>query len=429
MKQFALIYVLLITFFTLFIPVSGFALNEWTVIVYLCGDDNKDASLEENHRKDLEEMARASSKPGLEVVVQADRGTKISEYLKQAYADPSYSGAKRYVVKNSSWETEAQLGEINTGSPYALWDMLKWVAAKHPAKHYCLIINGHGSGIYSWRGEGNVSAAVPGAVNFDPNRFVAYDSTDDDCLTVFEVQAVLEAFRARLNSGRKVDLIGFDACMAGMIEALYQLKESCQVMVANPSLTPGTGFDYDGIVSALGRNLAMTPEQLAEVITKTFIDSVHSNTDPQMLSAWRTDRVQELVFALNNLSMEMLKAIKLTGKKAGLSNMTTYGGSNLYWDIERILRAVQDRNTNWNGASNAQVIVNLAAEAQAALKAARVSMWYDGSFSANKVGGLSIAWPDPDKYKSYRNFYKALAFSKTTKWDEFLDARELNISE
>ena len=52
-----------------------------------------------------------------------------------------------------------------------------------------------------------------------------------------------------------------------------------------------------------------------------------------------------------------------------------------------------------------------------------------GSHAQNKVGGIAIAWPEPDKYKSYRDFYKALDFSKTTKWDEVLDLRELNISE
>lgn len=405
-----------------------FALNEWTMIVYLCGDDNNSAALEENQVRDLGEMSNIGSRPGFEIVVQADRGNKLSEFLKSSYSDPDYSGAKRYLVKKDKWEVEAKLGEINTGSPYALWDLLKWVHEKHPAKHYCLIINAHGSGIFSWRGEGGTSDPNPGRVNFDPaSRFVAYDSTDDDCLTVFEVGVVLKAFRERLNGGRKIDLIGFDACMASMVEALYQLREGVAVMVANPSLTPGSGFQYDGIAGGLAANLAMTPDALAEIITKTFIDSVHNQQDPQILSAWRTDRAQDLVFALNNLSMELLNAMKQTGKGFGVANQTTYGGSNLYWDLGRILRALQGSDASLNGAANTAVIAQLAAEAETAMKAARISMWYDGSFAANKVGGIAIAWPEPDKYKSYRAFYKALDFSAATTWDEMLDRRELGM--
>ena len=43
-----------------------------------------------------------------------------------------------------------------------------------------------------------------------------------------------------------------------------------------------------------------------------------------------------------------------------------------------------------------------------------------------KVGGLSIYWPDADTYRKYLPFYKALAFSRGSLWDEFLDWRELN---
>ncbi len=406
---------------------SCLALNEWTMLVYLCGDDNDSADLEENQVRDLLEMSSVGSRQGFEIIVQADRSKKLSEFLKSQYADPDYSGAKRYRVTKDKWEVEAKLGEINTGSPYALWDMLKWAAEKHPAKHYCLIVNSHGSGIFSWRGEGNTSDPNPGKVSFDPGRFISYDDTDNDCLTVFEVAVVLKAFREKLNGGRKLDLIGFDACMASMVEALYQLRDGVDVMVANPSLTPGTGFQYDGIARGIAGNLSITSEALAEVITKTFIDSVHSNPKAQILTAWRTSRVQELVFALNNLSISLLAAMKETGKGFGLSNLTTYGGSNLYWDLGRILRALQASDADFNGAGNRQVIVQQAAEAFEAMKATRVSLWYDGDFAEKKVGGIAVAWPEPDKYKSYRAFYKALDFSQATTWDEMLDRRELGM--
>ncbi|MBI3039194.1 hypothetical protein HYY75_09130 [bacterium] len=413
----------------MFLSNSCFALNEWTLVVYLAGDDNNSASLEESQVKDLGELSNIGSRHGFEIVVQADRSKKLSEFLRQSYSDPDYSGAKRYLVKKDKWEVEEKLGEINTGSPYALWDLLKYVSAKHPAKRYCLIINSHGSGIFSWRGEGKVGSSSPGSVNFDPSRFVAYDDTDDDCLTIFEISAVLLAFRERLNGGRKLDLIGFDACMAGMVEALYQLREGCDVMVANPSLTPGSGFDYEGISAGIARNLNITPDALSEVITKTFIESVSSNRDPQILSSWRTAKAQELTFSLNNLSMELLKAMKQTGRKFRLSNLTSYGSKSMYWDLGRILRALQNSDSNLNGASNAQVVAQMALEAETSMKAARVSMWYDGSYAENKVSGIAIAWPEPEQYRSYRTFYKALDFSKATKWDEVLDLREIDVQE
>ena len=176
------------------VPAVSVAMNEWTIIVYQCADDSSSSTLEDAAIADLCELDSIGSQGGLEIIVQIDRGTKLSNLMQQVYTDPNYSGANRFLINKGKWVTEAKLGEVNMGSPKALYDCMKWAAKDHPAKHYFVVLAGHGSGVFSWRGTGSVSSANPGEVSpFDDYEdFVAYDSTDNDCLTVFEVSQVLE---------------------------------------------------------------------------------------------------------------------------------------------------------------------------------------------------------------------------------------------
>ena len=392
----------------LLLPISGWAINDWTVIMYMSGDDAH-TDIEVAQLQNMLAVTKLNLPKGIEVIAQIDRGPKVPALEKTLFTDCVDRGAFRYNLLKNSIYMEKRLGEVNLGSPYVLWDCLNWAVKDHPARHYFLIMNSHGSGAFSWSGQGNVGAPHPGQVVFNPGRFVGYDDTNEDCLTVFEISAVLKAFRDKLNGGRKCDLVGFDACLAGGIEVLYQFRDVFDFMVGCPDETAIEGLNYKAIIGTLAKDPKIKPEKLAAL-------SADSNKIPSAtpFGAWKTATAQDVVFSLSNLSMELLNAMKQTGNKLQLKGFADYGGDKRYWDLKKFLDGFAHGSVQIPGAENNQLINKVAKEASDALSQCRVS----------SRGSLSISMPSKKEYLEFKAFYKALDFSKTAKWDEVLDLQE-----
>ncbi|MBF0406988.1 MAG: hypothetical protein HQM10_06530 [Candidatus Riflebacteria bacterium] len=387
---------------------SAYALNDWTVAMYFVADDTESDAMVKSHINAINELAALGNRP--------------NEYEMVVLFDRPKEGAWRFSFEGGKVKVDSKLGRTNMGSPYTLWEFLKYVTQKHPAKHYALIIAGHGSGIFSWRGTGGVNDSMPGSVNFDPDRFVGYDDTDKDCLTVFEVQAVIEAFSQKLNAGKRLDLLSFDSCMPGSIEALCQLSRCSDVIVSSPETTWIGGVPYSKILRTLAANTKVTSEELGSLFAKSYVDKgLNLSSRGDVSGVYRPARAEKLVAAFDLFSIELLNAYR-TGNKTSFKNLIKYGDNDRYWDIGRILTSIVSGNTDLSTFSNASVIKQTASDVLDAVKESRVTVWYSGKYADNKVAGLSLAWPVKDEYSKWRPFYKALALSQMTHWDEFLDA-------
>lgn len=382
---------------------TGWALNEWTYLIYMSNDDNKSSAIEDANITNLKNMQRVALPAGVEVLVQVDG--REGKFFDGMFGKKPGSGCFRYNVKGGELVQEEKLGEVNLGNPQVFWDFLKWGAQKHPAKHYGLIFNSHGSGVFSWRGTGGTSSVKPGAVEFDPGRFVAYDDTDNDCLTVFEVKAVMQAFREKLNGGRKLDVVGFDACLPGAVEVLYQFRDVAEVLVGSPDTIPIDGFNYRAILESLAKKPGMSAEEFGALHAQKFSQRV--------MGAWRTSKAQEVAFSFNNLAIEVLKALNESKGKLSFSGIQSFGGKDRYWSMLEVVAAIDKQSQDWN-ASNKAAIRPLITEVKDAVAAARIT----------DFGLMTVARPVGDEYKQFRAFYKALDFAGQTQWDEILDYLE-----
>ncbi|MBU1109840.1 MAG: hypothetical protein KKB51_24375 [Candidatus Riflebacteria bacterium] len=403
------ICMVLLTFVVLFgLPARVMAMNEWTVVVYMVNDD-KDTTLENANFKNLGYLKSYDPGENHTLLVQLDgMSTGSSDEQKL-----NYKGGSRLRIEKGKYIDEGTLGEVNMGSPQTLWDCLKWAQEKYPAEHYALVINSHGSGVFTWWGEGSVSSSEPGKVVFNPDRkagrFVAYDHTDKDALTIFEVAEVLKVFSQRYKNGGKFDLVAFDACMPGSVEVLYQLRDSCDFMVGSAETTPITGFNYDAMARFMSRNSTFSPENFAANIAESLNSS--------FIGAWKTAQASQLVFAVNQLAMQLLNAMEETSKGFGLKNQSAFGKGTNYWDLYKVGEAFYRENSELNGAGNGAVIKQMGKELMDAVDAAKVT----------RTGAISITWPEKADYQKYHKFYKALDISRDSKWDDMLDRRELGV--
>jgi len=59
--------------------------------------------------------------------------------------------------------------------------------------------------------------------------------------------------------GRKIDVVGIDACPRTMIEVAYQLRDHAQILVGSEEVEPGPGWPHAAIRGDLTKNPTMTP--------------------------------------------------------------------------------------------------------------------------------------------------------------------------
>lgn len=231
---------------------------KWTFMVYLDADNN----LESAGIDDFLEMASVGSSSDVNIVVQMDRRADYDN----TYGD--WTGTRRFLIqKNDTPATTplVDLEEANMGHPDTLRDFVLWAVQNYPAQHYALSIWNHGDG---WREDlekrqSRALARAPGEEGV-ALRTVASDDTDNDVLYMSEVQSALQATEVKL------DVVGFDACLMGMIEVAYALRNVANHVVGSEWVEPGDGWPYDTILAELISTPTFDGSDLSGVIVTKY---------------------------------------------------------------------------------------------------------------------------------------------------------------
>jgi hypothetical protein len=297
---------------------------QWTVLVYLAGDNN----LDEFGRHDLEELKVVGSSREVQVVAQFDR---MGDGVTRRY----HLSADRSLTA----DTVAELPEVNTGDPADLLAFIRWGLAEFPAERTALILWNHGSGwkdddIYALaRRAGLDEGALPRAevrsvararagrslfasslqrILEQPAaiRAILFDDTSKDFLDNQEMKAVLDAVVAE-RGGRKLDLIGFDACLMSMVEVAHQVGHAFECMVGSQELEPGEGWPYARVLAALTAAPGSSGVELGRMIVESYIDhfAAHPPGMGVTQSALRLARLPALAAAVGRLADELAASL------------------------------------------------------------------------------------------------------------------------
>lgn len=383
----------------------------WTFMVYLDADNN----LEPDGINDFLEMAETGSQDGINIVVQMDRRAGYSS----AYGD--WKDTRRFLINKGTTPASTPLkdmGELNMGDPAVLTDFVSWAMNAYPAEHYALSIWNHGDG---WRKSmmkiDTILASKPKGPGESNVKAVASDDTDNDILFMREVQDALTS--ARAITGRKLDLIGFDACLMGMTEVAYALRNETSFMTASEELEPGAGWPYNTIMDRLADNPSMTPAALASLIVTSYVDSY---SDEVTMAAYDMNQLSALCKSVDDFTAaatgnwNLLKAARLASRQYHPAFDAGAWGTDLI-DFTAKVNAQQLPQSIKNAASN------LASAASSfVIKEAHTS-------DMNGSNGLAIYFPpraqdfngDP-QHTGYlqTNSYMKVDFVSDHLWDEWL---------
>ncbi len=80
--------------------------------------------------------------------------------------------------------------------------------------------------------------------------------------------------------GQKLDILGFDSCVMGMLEVGYQFNYVAKTMIASEGSVPSAGWTYAKILGCLAREDTATSTlgEVAELFVKEFVRSQDAYT-------------------------------------------------------------------------------------------------------------------------------------------------------
>jgi len=388
---------------------------KWTVMVYMAGDNNLDGAA----LRDIEEMARVGSTKDVNVLVQLDRleDKKTRRFL---------------ITKGGGYNLDCveTFGETNTGDPKILEDFLTWSIERYPADQYFLILWNHGSGWWedarsrvatTKAAEDRSRRQIPRAslfrhntnlTNHSSHRSICYDDTSGgDALDNSELKNVLT--NACTVIGKKIDILGMDACLMTMVEVAWQLRDSVNVIVGSEIEEPFDGWPYAEILSRLAARPRQDAAALARWIVKSYLLSYKGKDETVTQSALDLSRINNVVRKIDVLSGTLLAALETDAKPIAAA----WKKSPRFYDdnyIDLLCFAKQLRRLpapDLRAVAEALIAALKPGKGRLTLSQGKIGRDVRGT------GGLSIYFPGDRINPAYR----ALDFCADCRWPVFLE--------
>ncbi len=374
---------------------------------YMCADND----LEFAQMQDLEEMLASKGSDRVNVIALSDRHEEAEHPFSGAGAGglENWTSAKLLQVKHERLVELGDWGEVNTADGKTLARFIAEAASRFPAKRYALILANHGAG---W-----------------PGGFVDETSDEwDDMLTLAEIR---EALRSTRRHYKRMEIIGFDACLMANIETAHALAPYTKFLVASQELEPWEGWFYTTILDALSQKPTMGGREIGKTIVDTYFDFFSSGESLAMskesmatLSVVESAYVFAAARALNDVGAAA--AAELTNDRpkwieiAAARKVTEeYGVSPMDDSV-----AAFDAISFVQNLGRRTLSLSVRAAAAAAEKSLRACVAYTRSGEARPgANGISVYYPkDPTALEpNGEDGYDSLTFNRDARWLSMLE--------
>ncbi|MBI2265885.1 MAG: hypothetical protein HYU64_12045 [Armatimonadetes bacterium] len=371
---------------------------KWGILVYFASDNNL-YSFEVNNLKDLEKVG---STPQMHVVAQMDHGPKNGNTLRYYVTKAS---AKDQDSTGISSPVIGDLGKkVDTADPKVLKEFIVSSMKAYPAEHYLLVLNDHGAGFV-----GGMS-----------------DDSSGGLMKLPQMREALEA--AEAETGQKLDIVGFDACLMAQSEVGYELRNSANILMASEETEGGYGWHYNHLFGSgtlqkiqkiLEKKLDMSPEELAQHVVK---DQEEHQGDIPTFSAAKLTEMENLKGASEALAQVILKVNDKKEKEAirkAVENSQHFGG---WYTPYKDFRDVGHLAKLLSGANGVSAPVKEAAQALEGASKAAILANQSTSNGYKDATGLSTYFPLSVGSGGMGYGYKKTAWAADTQWDEAIES-------
>ena len=399
-------------------------IKDWNFMVYVASNNNLHGYALPN----LQQMQQVGSNKFINIVVQVDTFKKRE--------------TKRYFVEKGKSTLLSINNDIiggTSGTGENLFNFVKNIVTKYPAKYQALILWNHGSGVkdpHIWGRlfsikEDELFFLNPETKLFELNtdllRGIAFNEIQRTYITNQELTQTLNRISKELLNGKKMDILGMDACHMAMIEIASQIKSAANFMIGSQEVVPGSGWDYSILLKPFASK-SLSPRDFSKQIVDAYASKYNKYYADLTMSAVDLkfqDELEKNHYAISQILLEFLKQDNTAAIVHILSNIRNDKTATIsfmdkdYIDLSHFYTNLLTRICNYYPISKERE--NLAKNLKEALLRG-INSIKDAVIrnstgkKVKQAGGLSIYFPAGPTHTSYLN----TIFVQNTKWHEFL---------
>lgn len=401
--------------------------KDWNFLVYIEANNDLNRFVEHN----INQMMTVGSNSNINILVQVDTLGKKE--------------ISRILVNNNRIQVIQVLSnssECVMGTPESLYKFVEWGTKNYPAKNLALVIWDHGNGIEDPSIWGKLWLENPekiyllnkstGLLEINQqllnDKGIAFNDTFETYLTNQDLKNTCDQISKKLLNGKKISILGMDACNMNMIEVGSQIKESVDIMVGSEETEPAYGWNYSSLLEPF-KTKTLTSTDFAKIIVKSYEKYYQNSATNYTQSAIKLNNHNLLEKNTNEIALILLSIIESKDKNILINNLkairnnpkfsTIFANKN-YIDLYNFYKNLLIKISS---IKNLAKDVNLFTKLQDFLKQGLVLLESQiiENVTCNSLPnakGLSIYFPTKQIHVSY---YKTI-FAKNTAWIKFLES-------
>ncbi len=319
--------------------------KEWTIMIYMAGDNNLSVDMAYAMEQIKGVACAGADSPNLFVYYDGN-----SPSIPTLYCDFSEPKKPKYVrsfkVPEKLYDVPNKQNE-NAANKKSVINFVDWCVNKvevenengeisygRRAEKYAMIFSGHSLGFQDiglFKDETSGKSMKMEDLYFVLQRLVSTKKELERDIKGYGLRGEEREIETTVLLGQKLDLLGFDSCVMGMLEVGYQFGYVAKTMIASEGSVPNAGWTYAKILGCLtGENGDGRPDNVAEKFVTEFIRSQDSYTVGGVsvdMAAWNLSKLTDLAAAFDGLSVLLIACF-------------ADEGSRIYRQMERIILQV-----------------------------------------------------------------------------------------
>ena len=399
---------------------------KWTVLVYMVADTGD--SFYQDAMADITEMTEAEFDERVRVVVHADAPAPWQTKCWKV------TGAPHVAVGGSATAKMGVAREVPCHDKNVL-DFVQSVVDNYESDYYLLVLWGHGEGI-DWKEKVLAGRASSSTIQGAGKRFAL---GSQNAIEVGELGKSLAEMRLEKVKRENV-VVGFDACLMGMVEVFDEIHQYVGWAVAADDEIPDTGWPYTTILRWLGAHPETPPQILADKIVdlcaEAYSDPDQYPESKVSFAACDLSKSPMLLGTMKDLTNELSACIKKPSIREVVREARDFAEDlrekayvDLYSFCSQLIQLTEPKVEfqQLRGAANSVMSAISSPDSSLGFVTEfKFSDSYPQKYSKD-ARAVSICFPQSDELLGTTpdlqvnwGSYKKLTFCQTTQWPDFL---------